>query len=131
MSSRKIYLFDNGFASAIHYSFSGDRGKLLENLVFSRLRTVSEEIYFLKNGYECDFAVFPRGERPLLVQVTDRLHQDNLSREIKGLQNAKKIITNGRGLLLTGESTGSTDETPEWIEQKKVSDWLLEPESRE
>lgn len=131
MSNRKIYLFDNGFASAIHYSFSEDRGKLLENLVFSRLRTFSEEIYFLKNGYECDFAVFPRGERPLLVQVTDRLHQDNLDREIKGLQNAKKIITNGRCLLLTGESPVSMDETPEWIEQKKVSDWLLEPESRD
>ena len=44
----KIYLFDNGIASAIHYSFSEDRGKLFENIVFTHLRTLTEDLFFLK-----------------------------------------------------------------------------------
>jgi hypothetical protein len=50
MSNRKIYLYDHGFATATNYSFSEDKGKLLENLVFSELRKQSDKIYFLKNG---------------------------------------------------------------------------------
>ncbi len=126
MSNRKIYLYDNGFASATHYSFFEDQGKLLENLVFTRLRTITEEIYFLKNGYECDFVAFPRVARPILVQVTKKLHQDNLSREIKGLEKAQKKIKDGRGLLITNDITVPLDLIPEWIEVKTATDWLLE-----
>ncbi len=126
MSNRKIYLYDNGFASATNYSFSEDRGKLLENLVFIRLRASTEEIYFLKNGYECDFVVFPRAAKPILVQVTEMLNQDNLSREIKGLEKARKKIKNGRSLLIARDITVPLDMLPEWIEIKTVTDWLLE-----
>ena len=43
--NRKIYLYDNGFASATHF-FSEDRGKLLENLVFTRLRASAKIFIF-------------------------------------------------------------------------------------
>jgi uncharacterized protein len=129
MSNRKIYLYDNGFASATSYSFSKDRGKLLENLVYAKLRTISPNLYFLKNGYECDFAIFPRGELPLLIQVTDILHSDNFEREIKGLEKAKKRIGECRGLILLSENRVSQKKTPGWIEFTKVSTWLLTKEN--
>ncbi len=126
MSNRKIYLYDNGLASATHYSFFEDRGKLLENLIFTKLRATSEDIYFLKNGYECDFVAFPRVEEPILIQATGILHQDNVDREIKGLEKARKRIENARGLLIAGNITAPFDILPKWIELKTAIDWLLE-----
>jgi len=125
MSNRKIYLYDNGFASATNYSFSQDRGKLLENLVFTTLRSKGD-LYFLKNGYECDFVVLPRDKSPTLIQVTEILHQDNLVRELKGLEKARKRIPDGRSVLITTEVTVPTAMIPEWVEVKTIVEWLLE-----
>jgi len=74
MSNKKIYLYDNGIASAIRYAFSEDRGKFLENIVFTGIRNTTESIFFLKNGYECNFVIFPETEKPVLLQVTETLH---------------------------------------------------------
>jgi len=100
MSNRKIYLYDNGFASAIQFAFSEDRGKLLENLVFSALRKKSDELFFVKNGGECDFVSFQRGLPPLLVQVTEQLNDENYDRELRGLNKARSRIEKATGLIL-------------------------------
>jgi uncharacterized protein len=126
MSNRKIYLFDNGFASATQYAFFDDRGKLLENMVFSSLRAVSDEIFFMKNGWECDFVSFRRGAQPLLVQVTEKLHKDNYEREISGLLKAKSRIENGTGLILVADLSTIPEKLPDGIRIMDVSDWMLE-----
>jgi len=124
MSNKKIYLYDNGFAAVTQYSFFEDRGKLLENLVFAYLRAQTEEIFFLKNGWECDFLVFQTAKQPLIIQVTDRLNSDNLNREIKGLRMAKKRIPNSKGLLLVGQLDQTVD-VPGWSDIMPISTWLL------
>ncbi len=124
MSNRKIYLFDNGFAAVTQYFFFEDRGKLLENLVFVHLRAQTDEIYFLKNGWECDFVAFTRVKQPLIIQVTEHLNIDNLNREIKGLEMAKKRFPNSKGLLLTGEVEQAID-LPDWCDVMPISTWLL------
>ena len=100
LTNKKIYLYDNGFATSIQFLFSEDRGKLLENIVYIYLRNNYKEIFFLKNGYECDFLVFPPNEKALLIQVTDYLHKDNLAREIKGLSKANQRIPDANLILL-------------------------------
>lgn len=62
MSNRKVYLYDNGLATPLKYPSADDQGKLLENVVFRHLRQATEEIYFLRNGWECDFVAFHRPE---------------------------------------------------------------------
>ena len=125
MSNKKIYLYDNGIASAIRYTFSEDRGKLLENLVFTGIRNATEAIFFLKNGYECDFVVFPETKNPVLIQVTETLNQDNFSREINGLEKARKRIKNSRSLLITGDMGVPLDMLPKWVEVMTAYEWLL------
>jgi len=126
MSNRKIYLYDNGFASALNYSFSEDRGKLLENLIFTTLRS-SGELYFVKNGFECDFVVFPRLKEPLLVQVTETLHRDNIQREVKGLERARRRTgENARCILISAEVAAPASEIPDWIDVISCVEWLLE-----
>ncbi len=126
MSNKKVYLHDNGFASAIHGSFFEDRGKLLENLVFTHLRGRTENIHFLKNGWECDFAVFPDLAKPLLIQVTEKLDDHNLKREIKGLEAARKRVPGAECLVLVRELARKVS-VPDWTEVVPVLSWVLMP----
>ncbi len=126
MSNKKVYLHDNGFASAIQGSFFKDRGKLLENLVFTHLRTKTENINFMKNGWECDFVVFPDdAPKPLLIQVTEKLDDHNLKREIKGLEAARKRVPGAECLVLVHELVGEVV-VPDWARIVPVSLWILE-----
>ncbi len=129
MSNKKIYLYDNGIASGIRYTFSEDRGKLLENLVFTSIRNTTESVFFLKNSYECDFLVYPETETPILIQVTQALNQDNFSREIKGLQKAGARIKNGKSLLITEETGIPSDMLPDGVETMTAYEWLLKQET--
>lgn len=126
MSNRKIYLYDNGFASATRFSFSEDRGQLLENLVFTKLRKDAEEIHFLKNGYECDFVFSTRAGKTIPVQVVDVLHQENFTRELKGLEKARQRLKCEKGMLIVRETNSLIENIPEGIEVKKIISWLLE-----
>lgn len=125
MSNKKVYLYDNGFAAAMHYSFSEDRGKRLENVVFRHLRAQIEEIFFVRNGWECDFAIFPSGRSAELIQVTERLDSENIGRELKGLIAGKQFIGNAEGLLLVDTIEQGLD-IPRWIRVMSVREWLLE-----
>jgi predicted AAA+ superfamily ATPase len=125
MSNKKVYLYDNGFAAAMHYSFSEDRGKRLENVVFRHLRAQTEDIFFARNGWECDFAVFPPGRSAQLLQVTDRLNSDNIGRELKGLVAGRQFIGDAEGLLLVDTIAAGLD-IPQWIRVLSVQQWLLE-----
>jgi uncharacterized protein len=129
MTNKKIYLFDNGYYSASNYSIVEDRGKLLENLVYINLLKKFQDIFFLKNNHECDFICFSRHKKPLIVQATYILHADNLKREIKGFEAARKKIGEKIGdaqcLLLFNEKDNNLP-LPSWIKEKNIIDWLLE-----
>jgi uncharacterized protein len=128
MSNKKVYLYDNGFAAAMHYFFSEDRGKRLENVVFRHLRAQTEDIFFARNGWECDFVVFPPGRSAQLLQVTDRLGGDNIGRELKGLVAGRQFIGEAEGLLLVDSIELGLD-IPRWIRVVTVQQWLLESHS--
>ena len=53
----KVYAVDSGIRNRIAFSFSGDAGRLVENVVFNYLRQVNEELYYESNGQEMDFIV--------------------------------------------------------------------------
>jgi uncharacterized protein len=127
MSNKKVYLYDNGFATALHYSFAEDRGKLLENLVFRTIRAMTEEIYFLRDNWECDFAVFPMRSEPQLIQVTEQLNRENVNREIKGFQSGKAYFGKANTCLLTQSVEPGLD-LPEWLKVMSVQEWLLSQE---
>jgi len=89
-------------------------------LVFTHLRAQTEEIYFLKNGWACDFLVLPTANQSLIIQVTEHLTLDNLSRKIMGLEMARKRIPNSKGLLLAGQ-LDQTVNLPDWCDVMPIS----------
>ncbi len=125
LANRKVYLYDNGLASISMFSKFEGRGKLLENLVFCTLRKSCDEIFFLKNGFECDFVAFTDGQEPKLIQVADVLHHDNLERELKGLEKALQRVKRGEALLIVNEISVSAHNIPDWVQVVQVTDWLL------
>ena len=129
MSNKKAYLYDNGLATAMNYSFAEDRGKLLENLVFRHLKERFPDIFFVRNGWECDFVVFSSADRASCFQVTMQLAKDNMEREIKGLISAKKYLGAAKGLILAEEVEPNLD-IPDGIEVQPIHQWLLEENNR-
>ncbi|MEK6887457.1 MAG: ATP-binding protein [Candidatus Aenigmatarchaeota archaeon] len=98
---RKIYAIDNGLAAANSASFSGDTGRMLENLVFLHLRRKYKDIYYFKEKHECDFLIKEKGKITGAFQVCFELNSDNKDREIKGLQEALEILKLEQGTILT------------------------------
>lgn len=106
IAAKKIYSIDTGLTRSVAFSFSENRGKLLENLVFLNLRRQSKEVYYYKTktGKEVDFYL-PR-ER-LLIQSTQSMTDPLVNaRETASIAEAMEETKIKQGLILTeGEET--------------------------
>lgn len=101
-AEKKYYAVDNGLAAAISYSMSEDKGKLLENAVFMQFQAAGDEVYFYKNGRECDFIRQTRGGKPEAIQAAyDLSASATKEREIAGLAGACRRLGLKRGTIVT------------------------------
>lgn len=104
LSPKKVYCIDNAFARVLGFSFSGNQGRLLENLVFLELKRRGFDVFYFsdKNNCEVDFVLRKNNSTEGLVQVCwgwdDEKTRD---REIKALSSAMKEIKLKKGLILT------------------------------
>jgi predicted AAA+ superfamily ATPase len=101
ISPKKIYTIDAGFAQANSLSFSKDKGRLLENIVFIQLRRLYKNVYFFKEKHECDFLVKVKNDITQAIQVCYDLNTDNLNREINGLIEALEFFKLKTGTIIT------------------------------
>ncbi|GBE19432.1 hypothetical protein BMS3Abin17_00155 [archaeon BMS3Abin17] len=126
-SIKKIYCIDNGLLNAVSFKFSGDRGKLIENLVFIELKRRSNEIYFYSENGECDFLIKEKNKVISAIQVTENMNEENSKREVNGLINALKKYNLKEGIILSLDD----EEKQKKIGNKKIKfiplwKWLLE-----
>ena len=100
---RKVFIIDNGLLNSVVFKFSADRGKAMEQVVFWELRRRGNQIYFLKNGYECDFVTVSKsGGITGVIQVcSDISDPHTLSREMKGISTACKRSGTSQGIIIT------------------------------
>lgn len=98
---KKIYAIDSGLAYANSASFSKDKGRILENIVFLSLRRKYKKIYYFKEKYECDFLVKEKGKITKVIQVCYNLTEDNKEREINGLKEAINKFNLKEGTIIT------------------------------
>lgn len=127
-NEKKIYCVDNGMAANLSFSVSSNKGYLLENFVYMELRRHFNEIFYLKNGFECDFLVKKRNEY-IPIQVTHELHDKNYEREIKGLKKAMEMLGLKTGILLVKYLDPKYENSENNIEIKPVAQFLLEDNS--
>ncbi|MBN2730094.1 MAG: ATP-binding protein [Bacteroidales bacterium] len=124
---KKTYFVDNALASKLGFSFSSNKGRFLENLVFVELRRRKAEMYYHSGKHECDFLIRDGANIINAVQVCHNFnHAETQAREIKGVQEAMDMYNLSSGLILTHDHEESLQLKGKTVEVKMVWKWLLE-----
>ncbi len=101
VNPKKVYAIDNGFIRANSIAFTSDHGRLLENLFYLHLRTITSGIYYFSEQKECDFVVFEKDKPVGLYQVCLQLDQETMEREMSGLLEALNFFDRENGTIIT------------------------------
>lgn len=103
IAAKKLYCVDTGLAQSVGFSFSENKGKLMENLVFLTLRRKYKTVYYFKTtqDFEVDFYI---PSKHMLVQVAQKFDiQTTHEREQKALVTAKSELQKVTRLVLVNE----------------------------
>ena len=125
VNPKKVYSIDNGLSNVNSTSFSEDKGKMLENLVFINLRKKYKEIFYFQEKNECDFVVKQGISIRNTIQVCYDLNEDNKKMEMNGLLEAMKKFKLKEGLILTYEQEDKIKIGNSKIIIKPVWKWLM------
>jgi len=120
--AKKVYGIDPGFLRANTASFTTDKGRILENIVFLHLKRYYPDIFYFRNKQECDFLIKKRNKLKMAIQVCYELNMDNLNRELNGLKEAMEILKIKKGLILTFNQEDRIENIP----IQPVWKWILE-----
>jgi uncharacterized protein len=101
VNPRKVYTIDTGLISINSASFTDDKWRKFENLIFLHLRRKNKEIYYFAEKGECDFIVFSNRKISEAVQACFTLNPDNQEREINGLLEALAFFKLKQGAIVT------------------------------
>ena len=104
--TKKFYVIDNGMRNAVSYRFSGDWGRMLENLVFIELKRRGKIHYFWREKEECDFVIEEKGHLITAIQCACRIGETNQEREVLGLLAAMNQWNIDEGILITYNQEG-------------------------
>jgi len=129
INPKKIYCIDNGLIGQNAFTFTENRGRILENTVFLQLKRWGEEIFYHKGKYECDFVVRKGMKISQAIQVCYELNYDNKEREINGSLEAIMTHNLKTGLILTFNQEDKLEIDEKIIFIKPVWKWLLNTNS--
>lgn len=104
---KKIYTMDTGFINALSTSFTEDRGRKLENLVYLNLRRKYTDLFFFLGKGECDFVAFSKGKPMEIIQVCYHINDENFDREYNGLLETMRFFDRKEGVIVTMEQEDS------------------------
>ena len=129
LNPRKVFTIDQGFIHRIGFNFSSNKGRVLENIVFLELKRRKKEPYYFSGKGECDFVIQQRTHVRQAIQVTWVLSNENIEREIGGLQEAMKEYHLSNGLLLYYDTEIQGSQIPDNIRLLPVWKWLINREN--
>ena len=111
------------------FKFSGDIGRIIENIVFIELKcrsSDSAEIYYWKNKGEVDFAIKEGLRVKELIQVCYSVNENTEEREIRSLVKAMDEFELKEGLVITKDLDKEVEVDNKKIVYKLLWKWLLE-----
>lgn len=130
VNPKKIYAIDTGMANAVSLSFSEDKGRLLENMVYLQLRRKHKELYYFKEQGECDFVVKEKNAITQVIQVCYELNSGNLAREKNGLLAAMQFFGLQEGCIVTRNQQDFFYMENKTIRVVPAWQWLAESDER-
>lgn len=126
VNAKKVYAIDTGLIRANSVSFSQDKGRMLENVVFIHLKRLGREIFYFKKNNECDFVTRDASKKLELFQVCFELNEDNKDREINGMLAAMDYTKQKSGTIFTLNQTDELEFDKRTIFVKPVWKWILD-----
>lgn len=125
IANKKLYAIDTGLVKTVGFSFTGNTGRFIENIVFLELLRTHEEIYYYKTAKNKEIDFYLPGKK-LFIQVCQSIIDPMVKeRETTALIEAVKKIKGSSCLILTEDETDNLtiDTTP--IPVLPVYEWLL------
>lgn len=106
---RKVYFVDNGMRQAVAFHFSEDKGKLLENAVYSHLKSMKSEVFYFQEKQEVDFVIKKGLKVDALMNVCYEISsKETRLRETAAMKEAMKYFKLKRSTLIVGEGEGGS-----------------------
>jgi uncharacterized protein len=124
-NAKKTYFIDNAIIQKIGFNFSGNLGRLLENLVFIELKRRGYEVFYYAESWECDFIVRKDNKIIQAIQVCYLLDEENEAREKKGLLDAMNYFELKSGWMITTNKEDEILKDGRSIHVELVWKWLL------
>ncbi len=128
LNPKKAYVIDSGMRRIVGFSFSADRGKYLENIVFLELRRRGKELFYYKtkSSKEIDFFVHHEKEPHSLIQVSTSLHEKEVKeREIRALKEGMQELELNEGVVITEDEDSTIKVKEGTIRVIPITKWLL------
>ncbi len=131
---RKAYIVDNGLRTAYGFNFSQDKGKILENSVFLRLKDRQTknplmEIFYWRDyqGREVDFVIKEGENVKELIQVCVDIEDFKVKkREVNSLLKATKELRCKNLLVITENYEKEEKIKKQKITFRPICQWLTE-----
>ena len=95
--NRKLYAVDSGLRNAVSKSFTADRGRLAENIVYLHLKKNRKEIYYWKENGEVDFVI----KEKTLVPINVTYGEESPKREDKAMMEFFSEFKVKEGIIVT------------------------------
>jgi len=122
---KKIYFVDVGFARIIGTPSSENKGWYLENIIYLELLRRKKEIYYNKNGNECDFLIKNGIVISEAIQATYEINNKTKDREVQGLISALKKYNLKEGTIITRDQEETSTIDGYKIKIVPIYKWLL------
>ena len=126
VNPRKVYAIDTGLVNANSLSFTKDKGRLLENIIYLFLRQKNFDLSYFREQAECDFVVFEKGKCKMVIQVCEQLHNENKARETKGLLEAMDFFGLKSGIIITQKQKDILEFDKQTIQLIPANQFMME-----
>ncbi len=124
---KKFYLVDQGLHNFLSMSFSSNKGRLLENVVFLELqrRGIPVRYYKTSTDREIDFITSMPGKEQLIQVCYDMGHQETAEREKRAILKGITESGHKEGLILTNNHKEELKIRGKQLHLCPVYEWLL------
>lgn len=126
IAAKKVYSIDTGLVGSVGFSFSENKGKLMENVVYLQLRRKRQDIYYYKTvqDYEVDFFL---PKENAFIQVSQHFDvPETQERELRAITAAvleqKEVTTH---IVVTERDKQTIDREGLHIQVVPLYEWLL------
>lgn len=125
IAAKKIYGIDTGLIQSVSFSFSRNKGKLIENVVYLQLKRKMKDIYYYKTSqdHEVDFFL-PKDN--MLLQVVQHLDDENTTeREVRALVEAAAEHKKAHLVIVTESEKKTIQQDGLAVQVVPLYEWLL------